>query len=181
MSTVWVPVHYRCAGVCLCVLMTPQVYVESYSASLKNVYSLRNLKWFLVHKRFTKYKTGLAHGCNPWQSLPDLCLWGRCVQKKSCKEDKGQLKGKIRKLKKNKLRLFALILSEEWYSPWTWSLARFFQSDSSDMLCPPSLEIFVTNCSPDKIQDPDMQNETKKMDMVGWWFPAVNLGATWKS
>lgn len=100
--------HYQCAGVCFCVLMTPQVYVESYSASLKNVYSLRNLKWFLVHKRFTKYKTGLAHGCNPWQSLPDLCLWGRCVQKKSCKEDKGQLKGKIRKLKKNKLRLFAL-------------------------------------------------------------------------
>lgn len=51
----------------------------------------------LVHKSFSKSKTGLAHDCNPWQSLPDLCLWGRRAQKKSCKEGKGQLKGKIRK------------------------------------------------------------------------------------
>ncbi|KAJ7407460.1 hypothetical protein WISP_126125 [Willisornis vidua] len=33
------------------------------------------------------------------------------------------------------------------------------------MLYHPSLEILVTDYPPDKIQDPDMRDETKKMDM----------------
>lgn len=167
--------HYRCAWVCLCVLMTPQVYVKGYSAPLQ-----MHVRWEIWSgfdsQSFTK--SGSCH-------CQISAFGGGHEQKKPWEEGKGQLRVKIRKLDK-KSKWLALIhtninCQKNDVCPEHEASLGFFSVGLQCQLCHPFLEIFLTNCSPDKIQKETMQNETKLMDMVGWRCPAVNLGATWKS
>lgn len=168
-------------GVFVCADDTSGICRGLLSFTEKCVFTKKS-EMFLVHTSFTKSTTGLAHDWKPWQSLPDLCLWGPCTNE-ILQRRQGTVELKNKKLgeKKRLAVIHAKInCQKNDVSPEHEALLFFYRKTPVICSWDISLEIFVTNYPPDKIQDPDMQNKTKKMYMVGWWFPAINPGATWK-
>lgn len=88
-----------------------------------------------------------------------MSAFGAHVEKKSCKEGMGQLNRKIKNLRGGKKRLAVIHTKIDCQkndvSP-EHETCCFLQKYFGHMLCHLSLEIFVANCPPDELRDPDM-------------------------